>query len=116
MVVKEGINKILGEEDSELPELAIKVGIDFGANTVVQYGSDETRSLVDLLGASMNMAAKAQGLAQSNQIVVGKDVFSRLHPNVQNMFADITDELEDWTYTSKGSDTIYRVFAYKNSE
>lgn len=80
MVVRDGINKILSNEDSELPELAIKIGIDFGANTVVQYGSDEKRSLVDLLGASMNMAAKIQGLAQPNQIVVGKDVFDRFHP------------------------------------
>ena len=113
-VVKEGINKILNKEDSELPELQIKIGIDYGTNTVVQYGSDEDRSLVDLLGASMNMAAKVQGLAKPNQIVVGKDVHDRLHPNVQDMFEDITDDLKGWTYTSKRSKGIYRVFAYKN--
>ena len=114
MVVKDGINKILNDEDSELPELAIKIGIDFGINTVVQYGSDEKRSLVDLLGASMNMAAKIQGLAQPNQIVVGKDVFDRFHPNVQDMFVDVTDNLKNWTYTSKDSEITYRVFEYKN--
>jgi class 3 adenylate cyclase len=113
MVVKDGINKILGKEDTELPELEIKIGIDFGANTVVQYGSDEKNSLVDLIGPSMNMAAKIQGLAQSNQIVVGKDVFDRLHPNVQEVFVDITKNLKDWTYTSKNSDAVYRVFADK---
>lgn len=116
MVVKDGINKILSNEDSELPELAIKIGIDFGANTVVQYGSDEKRSLVDLLGASMNMAAKIQGLAQPNQIVVGKDVFDRIHPSVQEMFVDVTDNLKDWTYTSKESDVTYQVFEYKNRD
>jgi len=115
-VVRDGINKILSDEDSELPELAIKIGIDFGANTVVQYGSDEKRSLVDLLGASMNMAAKIQGLAQSNQIVVGKDVFDRFHPSVQEMFVDVTDNLKDWTYTSRESDVTYRVFEYKNRD
>jgi len=115
-VVKDGINKILGDEDSELPELAIKIGIDFGANTVVQYGSDEKRSLVDLLGASMNMAAKIQGLAQPNQIVVGKDVFDRFHPSVQEMFVDVTDDLKDWTYSSKDSDVVYRVFEYKSKD
>ena len=112
-VVNDGINKILGDEDMGLPKLAIKIGIDFGANTVVQYGSDEKKSLVDLLGPSMNMAAKVQGLAQPNQIVVGKDIHDRMHPNVQEMFEDITNSLQNWTYTSKGSDTIYRVFAYK---
>ncbi len=114
-VVKYGINKTLSEEDSELPELEIKIGIDYGANTVVQYGSDEKRSLVDLLGASMNMAAKVQSLAQPNQIVVGKDVFDRLHPTVQEMFEHVTNDLKDWTYTSKDSDEIYDVFAYKNN-
>jgi len=111
-VVRDGINKILSE-DAELPDLEIKIGIDFGANTVVQYGSDEKRSLVDLLGPSMNIAAKVQGLAQPNQIVVGKDVFDRLHPSVQEGFVDITKNLNDWTYTSKDSDIIYHVFAYK---
>ena len=114
-VVNDGINKILTKEDSELPELSIKIGIDFGANTVVQYGSDEKRSLVDLLGASMNMAAKVQGLAKPNQIVVGKDVYDRLHPSVQEMFADITDGLKDWTYTPRGSDVVYHVFGYNKN-
>jgi len=113
MVVQDGINKTLSREDAELPELEIKIGIDFGANTVVQYGSDEKNSLVDLIGPSMNMAAKIQGLAQPNQIVVGKDVFDRLHPNVQEVFADITKNVKGWTYTSRNSDDIYRVFAYK---
>ena len=113
MVVRDGINKILTEEDTELPELEIKIGIDFGANTVVQYGSDEKNSLVDLIGPSMNMAAKIQGLAQPNQIVVGKDVFDRSHPSVQQVFVDITNNVKDWTYTSKNSDAVYRVFAYK---
>jgi adenylate cyclase len=113
MVVRDGINKILGEEDTELPNLEIKIGIDFGENTVVQYGSDEQNSLVDLIGPSMNMAAKIQGLAQSNQIVVGKDVFDRSHPNVQELFVDITKNVNDWTYTSRNSDTVYHVFAYK---
>ena len=113
MVVRDGINKILNKEDAELPELEIKVGIDFGANTVVQYGSDEKKSLVDLIGSSMNMAAKIQGLAKPNQIVIGKNVFDRLHPNVQEIFTDITGDVKDWTYTSKDSDAIYRVFAYR---
>ncbi|MCA9827520.1 MAG: adenylate/guanylate cyclase domain-containing protein [Nitrosopumilus sp.] len=113
MVVRDGINKILSKEDAELPELEIKIGIDFGANTVVQYGSDEKRSLVDLIGPSMNMAAKIQGLAKPNQIVIGKSVFDRLHPKVQEVFADITDNVNDWTYTSKDSNDLYRVFAYK---
>jgi len=32
---------------------------------------------------------------------------------VQEVFADITKNVKDWTYTSSNSDVIYRVFAYK---
>ena len=113
MVVRDGTNKILREEDTELPELEIKIGIDFGANTVVQYGSDEKNSLVDLIGPSMNMAAKIQGLAQPNQTIIGKDVFDRLHPSAQEMFVNITKNPNDWTYTTRDSDAVYRVFADK---
>ena len=61
----------------------------------------------------MNMAVKIQGLARPNQIVVGKDAFDRLHPNVQEVFVDITKNVNDWTYTSRNSDVVYRVFADK---
>jgi len=112
-VVEKGINPILCKEKDGFPELRIKVGIDYGAATIVQYGADEKNSFVDMLGPSINMATKVQGVAKPNQIVVGHDVYERLHPTIQEFFADITKDLSGWTFTSKFSKTLYHVYAYK---
>lgn len=109
-IMKNGINPIL-KQKSNLPQLKIKIGIDFGENTVVQFGNEQ-KSFVDLLGPSMNMAAKVQGVANPNEIVIGEDVYKKLHPDTQKFFKDITQELENWTFTAKKSRKIYPVFAY----
>lgn len=111
-VVEKGINPVLGKEEN-LPKLRIKVGIDYGPITVVQYGKDEKNSLVDMLGPALNMASKIQGVAKPNQIVVGNDVYERLHPSLQELFVDITKDLSEWKFTSKFSKKQYPVYAYK---
>lgn len=112
-VVKQGINPILVEK-AGLSEISIKIGIDFGKNIVVRYGSDEKRAYVDLLGSTMNVASKIQNLAQPNQIIIGQDVYSKIHPYIQEFFSDITDEISNnWNIYSKESDQIYNVFKYK---
>ena len=111
-IVEKGINPVL-EQEENLPKLRIKVGIDFGPTTVVQYGADEKNSFVDLLGPSINMASKVQGVANPNQIVIGYDVYERVHPTIQESFIEITQELSNWTFTSKFGKEIYPVFAQK---
>ncbi len=110
-IMKNGINPIL-KKNSNLPQLKIKIGIDFGQNTVVQFGNEQ-KSFVDLLGPSMNMAAKVQGVASPNQIVIGEDVYKKLHPDTQNFFKEITQKLKNWTFTGKKSRKIYSVYEYR---
>ena len=71
-VITVGINPIL--TISGYPPLAAKIGIDHGQNIIVRYGSDIKKSHVDILGASMNMAAKIQNMAEPNQLLIGGDV------------------------------------------
>lgn len=111
-IVKNGINPILHKE-KDLPNLKIKIGLDFGPATIVQYGADEKNSFVDLLGPSINMASKIQGIAKQNQIVVGHDVYERLHPNLQELFKEITNDLPNWGYTSKFGKKLYSVYSYE---
>lgn len=111
-VVTQGINPILKEKIG-LPDISIKIGIDFGRNVVVRYGSDEKNAYVDLLGPTMNVASKIQNLAKPNQILVGQDVHERLHPSIKAFFSDITKELSDnWQHRSKNSDKVYSVYQY----
>lgn len=106
-VINKGINPILGKSD--YPALRIKIGIDFGTNIIVRYGADEAKSYVDILGPPMNIAAKIQSHARPNKILIGHDVYTRLHPKMQGSFAPVVWKEGEWEYRSTGTDEIYKV-------
>ena len=110
-IIQKGINPILNQYD--YPDLMIKVGVDFGQNIVVRYGADIENSHVDLMGPAMNIASKIQNMAKPNQILIGNDVFQRIHPTVQKDFVPISWEKGEWRYRSRTTGEIYNVFEYK---
>ena len=112
-IIKEGINPILSQYD--YPDLQVKIGLDYGTNIVVRYGHDPERSHVDLMGRSMNMASKIQGMAAPNQILVGEDVYQRLHPDTQKEFRPMVWENRIWVYQSHDG-SIYGVYEYVNPD
>jgi class 3 adenylate cyclase len=107
-VIERGINPILNEYD--YPDLYVKIGMDFAENTIVRYGSDESKSHVDILGPGMSIAAKITGIAKANQILIGEDVFEKLHPTMKKTFKEI--ENSQWDYRDRETGKIYRVYAY----
>ena len=110
-VIQKGINPILNQYD--YPDLMIKIGVDFGQNIIVRYGADKINSHVDLLGPAMNIAAKIQNMAKSNQILIGSDVWKRIHPDTQKDFQEIIWKNNEWGYRSRLSGEIYPVFEFK---
>lgn len=108
-VIERGINPILSEYD--YPELHVKIGMDFGENVIVRYGSDEIRSHVDILGPAVSIAAKITAIAKPNQILVGEDIYEKLHPNLKVLFeaVDLTDAR--WSYQDKRTGKLYGVYA-----
>ncbi|MGV7226207.1 MAG: adenylate/guanylate cyclase domain-containing protein [Nitrosopumilus sp.] len=110
-VIQKGINPILDQYD--YPDLMVKVGLDFGQNIVVRYGADVEHSHVDLMGPAMNIAAKIQSMAKPNQILIGNDVYQRLHPKSQKEFSQIIWKKDEWRYRSRITGEIYNVFEYK---
>ena len=109
-VLNEAINPVLRENG--YPTIAAKIGIDAGENMIVRYGSDKTKSHVDILGASMNMAAKIQNMAEPNQILIGGDVHDRLHPETQKAFNQKTLDNSKWKYHSKKTGKLYPIYVY----
>ncbi len=107
-VIERGINPILNEYD--YPELRVKIGMDFGENTIVRYGGDESNSHVDILGPGMSIAAKITSLAKPNQILVGEDVYEKLHPTIKQSFKEV-EGLGQWNYRDRETGKIYRVYA-----
>ena len=53
---------------------------------IVRYGSDNEKSHVDILGPTMNIAAKIQSMAKPQQILIGQDVYEKIHPTLQQKF------------------------------
>ena len=111
IVIQKGINPILNQYD--YPDLMVKIGVDFGQNIVVRYGSDEINSHVDLMGSAMNIAAKIQNMAKPNQILIGSDVCKRIHPDTQKDFQEIIWKNNEWKYRARSTGEIYPVFEFK---
>ncbi len=109
-IIQKGINPILNQYD--YPDLMVKIGVDFGKNIVVRYGSDVEHSHVDLMGPAMNIAAKIQNMAKPNQILIGSDVYQRLHPKFQKDFTEIIWKKDEWKYRSRVTGEIYSVFEF----
>ena len=109
-VVEKGMNPILNQYD--YPELKIKIGMDYGKNIIVRYGSDEGKSHVDILGPPMNIASKIQHLAEPNQILIGEDVYTRLHPSIQKSFERIVWTKTKWKYHDRETGKLYPVYGY----
>jgi len=110
-IIQKGINPILDQYD--YPDLMVKIGVDFGQNIVVRYGADVENSLVDLMGPAMNIAAKIQNMAKPNQILIGGDVFERLHPSFQKDFKLLVWSKDEWKYRSRITGEIYHVYEFK---
>ncbi len=108
-VIKNGINPILTKHG--YPELSVKIGIDEGEDVVVQYGYDKS-SLIDILGYSMNVAAKITSLTSANKISVGNAVYKLLHPATQSKF-QLLPTNKGWKYVDRETDELYKVFTIK---
>ena len=109
-VLKLGINPIL--KDRNLPELEVRIGLDYGENTIVRYGDDPQEAHVDILGPSVSMAAKLQNFAFPDQIVIGSDVYSRLYDSIKEYFVELELDEKQWNYRSTKTGKTYSAFAY----
>jgi class 3 adenylate cyclase len=106
-VVKEGISPILNKHD--FPELRVKVGIDEGESVVVQYAYDKS-SQIDILGYTMNVAAKITSLTNPNRVSVGENLYKLLHPGIQEEFHELTYGADEWDYINRDTGNIYKVY------
>ena len=111
-IIEGGINPILNQYD--YPDLFVKIGVDFGTNMIIRYGSDAEKSHVDILGPTMNIAAKIQGKAKPQEILIGEDVYTRIHPSVQKeFFKKVWGDVE-WKYHNRETGELYPVYCHSD--
>ena len=110
-VIHKGINPILNQYD--YPDLMVKIGVDFGQNIIVRYGTDVKQSHVDVIGPAMNIASKIQSMAKPDQILIGSDVYERLNSESQKNFSHVIWNKDEWKYRSRLTGEIYKVYEFK---
>ena len=111
-IIEEGINPILNNYD--YPDLYIKIGIDYGESMVMRYGKDKVKAHVDLLGPVMNIAAKVQNKAKPQQIMIGEDIYKKIHPTTQKNFELKVWDKDSWNYRNRQTGKLYPVYESKS--
>ena len=108
-IMDQGVNPILNNYD--YPDLLLHIGLDYGDNMIVRYGSDKEKSHVDILGPTMNIAAKIQSMAKPQQILIGHDVYEKIHPSLQQKFKKESWSKSEWKYNDKRTGNPYTVYS-----
>ena len=108
-IMDQGVNPILN--NYHYPDLLLHIGLDYGDNMIVRYGSDKEKSHVDILGPTMNIAAKIQSMAKPQQILIGHDVYEKIHPSLQQKFKKESWSKGEWKYNDKRTGNPYTVYS-----
>ena len=108
-IMDQGVNPILNNYD--FPDLLLHIGLDYGDNMIVRYGSDKEKSHVDILGSTMNIAAKIQSMTKPQQILIGHDVYEKIHPSLQQKFKKESWSKGEWKYNDKRTGNPYTVYS-----
>lgn len=105
-IIKECVNPELIARG--LPQLTVKMSIDYGDVQVVLYGRSIDRSHIDIVGSSISMAAKMISLAKTWQIIVGQSMYENLD-NKQNLIEMNIDPTR-WTYVDEKTESSYKLY------
>jgi adenylate cyclase len=94
-----------------LPQLTVKMSIDYGDVQVVLYGKSIDRSHIDIVGSSISMAAKMISLAKTWQIVIGQSMYENLDSK-QNLIEMNVDPTR-WTYVDEKTGSNYKLYTLR---
>ena len=64
--------------------------------------------------SAMQIAAKIQGKAKPQEILIGEDVYNRIHPSLQKEFSKKMWEDGEWKYHSRETGELYPVYYHSN--
>jgi len=116
-VVKDGINPILNQSD--YPDIAVRIGIDVGEIAIIQYGwdihtCDETvvkEPHYDILGHTINVAVKMTGLTKPNSFIIGESVYDIFDEKQRSTFETLNVSPSLWSYLNEKTGSTYRVYS-----
>lgn len=117
-IVKEVINPAFKSID--LPEITVRIGLEYGYALVVLYGKNIEKAHLDIIGSSINLAAKIASIAKPNQVLAGEFIYYTVrspaddnHPLDDSRFEELKLDPAKWKYLSHFSpESMYRVYKY----
>ncbi len=109
-VIEKGISPVLNQQN--YPDLRVKIGLDEGENVIIQHGHDKS-SHIDILGYTMNKAAKITSLTYPNTITIAEDIYSALLPQMRNNFKEVKFDVERWKYVNSKTGQSYKLYSDK---
>ncbi len=107
-VVRNAINPLLLQMGHA--GIEVKVTSDYGQHTVVRYGSDRERSHVDIISATMNLAAKMQSVTKGSQMVIGNSLYGKLNYEFRQIFEKANLEQIKWDYHNLAEQKPYQLY------
>ena len=110
-IIKECVNPELIARG--LPQLTVKMSIDYGDVQVVLYGKSIDRSHIDIVGSNISMAAKMIPLAKTWQIVIGQSMYENLESK-QNLIEMNVDPTR-WTFVDEKTRGSYKLYTLRQA-
>jgi class 3 adenylate cyclase len=107
-VVRNAINPLLLQMGHA--GIEVKVTSDYGSHTIVRYGSDRERSHVDIISATMNLAAKMQSVTRGGQMVIGNSLYKKLSDDLQQRFEKANLDQIKWNYHNLAEQKPYQLY------
>ena len=107
-VVRNAINPLLLQMGHA--GIEVKVTSDYGQHTIVRYGSDHERSHVDIISATMNLAAKMQSVTKGGQMVIGNSLYNKLSDHLQQRFEKANLDQIKWNYHNLAEQKPYQLY------
>src|ERR671919_1487746 len=107
-VVRNAINPLLLQMGHA--GIEVKVTSDYGQHTIVRYGSDQERSHVDIISATMNLAAKMQSVTRGGQMVIGNSLYKKLSDDLQRIFEKANLDQIKWNYHNFAEQKPYQLY------
>ena len=111
-VMRNGINPVFKKHS--IPEIAVKIGIEYGSALVLLYGKNIAHAHIDLIGFSISITAKITSLSFPGEVIVGENIFHNLDEDQKKYFIALyTERNSKWDIAMKYNNNLnYRIYKY----
>ena len=111
-IMKNGINPVF--KKYSIPEIAVKIGIEYGGALVLLYGKNIAHAHIDLIGFSISITAKITSLSFPGEVIVGENIFQNLDMSQKKFFITLYAERNSkWDTAMKYNNNLnYRIYKY----